>query len=120
MTDDSGTGSRLPFDPGYWDELSRRSIEAALAQPAAQEDPWWSLLSERAYALAAAAAFALLGGSLLLGARQPGGGGSSSSPIAEALAPDQPLLATMMEAGSGLPTADLLFNLMALREGEDR
>lgn len=120
MTSERDTVSRLPREPDYWEGLSRRAIDAALGQSEAQLDPWWSVLSDRAYALAAAAAFALLGGSLLLGVRQTGESAVRPGPIAEAVAPDQPLLAAMLGAGSGPPAADLIFNLLVLREDEDR
>ncbi len=120
MTDDPRAHSRLPQDSVYWERLSSRAIEAALGPALPQMETWWRPISERAFALAAAAVVAMLAGSLLMGARQNSVTDGGTGPLAEALAPDQPLLATMLEAQSEPPSAALLFRLMALREGESR
>lgn len=114
MTVDPRPGGRLPRDPEYWEQLSRRSIRAALGPAVPELQPWWGALSKRAFALAAAAAFALLGGSLLLDARPASPAGR---PLAAAFSPDQPLLAALLDAP---PSTALLLKLMALREDEER
>jgi hypothetical protein len=121
MTADPRPGARLPRDPDYWEQLSTRSTRAAFgpAAPAPALEPWWRAISDGAFALAAGAAFALLGGSLLLGARRATPS-VDAQPVAQALAPDQPLLAALLDARGEPPSTALLLKLMALREGEAR
>lgn len=118
MTADPRPGSRLPGDPEYWEQLSARATRAAFELATQKREPWWGPISDRAFALAAAAAFALLGGSLLLNAR-PGSNPVHSRPLVGALAPEQPLLSAMLDAGDDPSPGSLLFRLMSLREVEE-
>lgn len=145
MNTERGPDSRLPEDAEYWERLAARSIDAAFRSPAAAPrgsaathprgsavgprhgfggrargvaaiEPWWSALSDAAFVLAASALLAVVGGSLLLQER-------SAAPMVEghaltsALAPDDPLLATLLNAPAA-PTASALLKLVAVREEE--
>jgi len=130
---------RLPEDPAYWDELAARSIDAAFGSPAAGAaspathardreafDAWWRGMSDAAFVLAASAVLAVCGGALLLDQR-PRGATSETHALtapphegaqphfASALAPQDPLLATLVNA-RGEPAALDLLRLIALRE----
>lgn len=128
MTEDWRSETRLPDDPGYWDDLAARSIDAALQRtPAANAGeataasgratataPWWRGVSDAAFLLAASAALALLGGTLLLDEPSPRATPHAAA-IAGALAPDDPLLRTLLNAPAE-PQAGALLRLVALRE----
>ena len=130
---------RLPEDPAYWDELAARSLDAAFASPAAGAaspaahardrgafDSWWRGMSDAAFVLAASAVLAVFGGALLLDQRPPRATSEThalTAPpharaqphFASALAPDDPLLATLANA-RGEPAAFDVLRLIALRE----
>jgi hypothetical protein len=135
MSSDRRRGSRLPEDPEYWVNLTARSTAAAFGTGSAPgrsgiphahrsaEDAWWGALSDAAFMLAASAALALLGGSLLLDER-PSRAVTETNATAETraltavLAPDDPLLASLLDASVGPPSAAALLKLVALREVE--
>ena len=130
---------RLPEDPAYWDELAARSIDAAFASPAAGGasleahardreafDSWWRGMSDAAFVLAASAVLAVFGGALLLDQRPPRATSETHAltappharaqpDFASALAPQDPLLATLANARGEAASFDLL-RLIALRE----
>lgn len=118
MNADPRPGARLPSDPDYWERLSARVTRAAFEPARPVLEPWWGLIADRAFALAAAAAFALLGGSLLLNART-GSNPIHPRPLVGALAPEQPLLSALLDAGDDPSPGSLLFRLMSLREVEE-
>ncbi|MGH7481563.1 MAG: hypothetical protein ACRELV_05365 [Longimicrobiales bacterium] len=135
MNSDRRPGTRLPDDPAYWEELAVRSVDVAFGVSAGQAglrvahgqgaapDPWWRGISDAAFMLAASAVVALFGGSLLLGERSPRAM-PDARPIPQAraltapLAPDDPLLASLLDASAGPPSASALLELVALREEE--
>lgn len=120
MSIDRQSGSRLPDDPAYWERLAARSVNAAFDpwwRGMAAFDPWWRGISDAAFVLAASAVFALLGGSLLLGERSPRAAAEVHA-LTGALAPDDPLLGSLLNASSGPPPASALLRLVALREAE--
>lgn len=130
---------RLPEDPAYWDELAARSIDAAFgltasggaphrasARDSGAFDSWWRGMSDAAFVLAASAVLAVFGGALLLDQRPPRATPEThaltDSPharaqphFAGALAPRDPLLAALANAGREPAPIDLL-RLIALRE----
>jgi hypothetical protein len=131
---------RLPEDPAYWDELAARSIDAAFALTVAGTasletyardrdafDAWWRGMSDAAFVLAASAVLAVFGGALLLDQRPPSATSETHALVAppharaqphvfaSALAPQDPLLATLVNA-RGEPGAFDLLRLLALRE----
>jgi hypothetical protein len=109
MSGDWGLAKRLPEDPAYWERLAARAVDAA------RPGGWWLSLSDSAFLLAASAVVALLGGALLVGERVPDAVPAASA-IARALAPDDPLLRSLLDSpGSGPPAASLL-TLGAARE----
>ncbi|HEX6134086.1 MAG TPA: hypothetical protein VFZ24_08985 [Longimicrobiales bacterium] len=115
-------GSRLPDDPRYWENLAARSVEAAFGGAHARPEsaaayPWWRGLSESAFALAASAVLALAGGSLLIGVRSPRADQEPGA-FAGALAPDDPLLRTLLDAPDEPASGAALLELLALREEE--
>jgi len=133
MSSDRLPGTRLPDDPAYWDELATRSLDAAFGgvgvsgmasmHRTAALDPWWRGLADGALILAASAVLALLGASRMVGERSPGmslqaHGLTGSHPLTAALAPDDPMLATLLNASAGPPPAAALLELIALREWE--
>lgn len=130
MKGDRRPGSRLPEDPAYWDGLAARSVEAAFrssvaaprglavarARSGAGVDPWWRAMSDAAFVLAASAVIAVFGGSLLLQERSAGPAPEGHA-LTSALAPDDPLLVTLLNAPAA-PPASALLKLVALREEE--
>jgi hypothetical protein len=131
---------RLPEDPVYWDVLAARSIDAAFALPAAGAaspethardngafDAWWRGMADAAFVLAASAVLAVFGGALLLEQLPPRATSEThalAAPpharaqpdfFASALAPRDPLLATLANARAEPAAFDLL-RLIALRE----
>lgn len=114
MSSDRQSGSRLPDDPAYWENLAARSVDAAFS-PSATE--WWRGMSDMAFVLAASAVLALLGGSLLLDDRSPDAT-TATHAFTGAFAPDDPLLASLVNATAGPPPASALLRLVALREAE--
>jgi hypothetical protein len=126
MSSDRPSETRLPDDPAYWEDLAARSIDAAFGGTARDRDAWWRGMSDGAFVLAASAVFALLGASLVVDARSPGGTagahafaelhGSTPGPIGAALAPDDPMLVTLLDASAGPPPPAVLLRLVALRE----
>lgn len=117
MTQERQPASRLPAEPGYWDDLAARSVAAALgaragrAQP--RTTPWWRGLADAAIPLAACAAFALIAGPLLLRDRPPA---AAEPALSAALAPRDPLLANLLEHESGPLPAGVVFQLIAAKE----
>lgn len=147
MRSERRRGARLPEDPGYWEELAARSVDAAFGSstaPAASRGqragvagqpieshappahrptrPWWGALSDASFMLAASAVLAVLGGSLLLDERTPvtlqPRAAAETHALMAALAPDDALLASLLDASAGPPTAAALLRLVALREVE--
>lgn len=145
MSSDRRSGSRLPQDPAYWENLAARSIDAALrsssvhaggtragdaretragdardetarfaVRAGAIRDPWWRGLSDAAFILAASAVLALFAGSVLLSERSPRA--APERALTHALAPDDPLLASLLDVPAGPPSASALLRLVALRE----
>ena len=132
MSTERRPGARLPADEAYWKALAARSIDAAYrrasdeagdavpsatARAATPAHAWWRDVAASAFPLAAGAVLALLGGALLLG--EP----SSPAPaqpdaIARALAPDDPMLRSLLVAPADAPPAAILLTLVALREDE--
>jgi hypothetical protein len=118
MNTERRPGTRLPDDPRYWESLAERSVDAALGASRARlaaGDPWWRLLSDASFALAASAVLALIGGSLLLGARSPAAAAEPNT-FAAALAPDDPLLGSLVNPAVEPPPASVLLALIGLRE----
>lgn len=115
MNSDRRPGSRLPEDPAYWEELASRSVEAAFRSSAAF-DPWWRAMSDAAFVLAASAVIAVFGGSLLLQERSAGPAMEGHA-LTSALAPDDPMLVTLLNAPAA-PPASALLKFVALREEE--
>jgi hypothetical protein len=119
MTFERKPGTRLPDDPAYWERLAERAIDAAFNAPARRTassvEPWWRTLSDASFVLAASAVLALIGGSLLLDERAPTAP-TESHALAAALAPDDPLLASLLDASAGPPPATTLLRLIGLRE----
>lgn len=130
MNGERRPGSRLPDDPEYWERLAARSVDAAFRSSAAASrgpavgrgrdraafDPWWRAMSDAAFVLAATAVLAVFGGSLLLQDR-PAGAAVERHALTSVLAPDDPLLVTLLNAPAPPPAAALL-KLVALREEE--
>jgi hypothetical protein len=122
MNIDRQPGSRLPEDPAYWQHLAARSVDAAFGAAVehagsprdAANEPWWRGMSDAAFMLAASAVFALIGGSLLLDNRLPRTT-AEAHPLTGALAPDDDLLASLLNADAPPPAAAML-RLVALRE----
>lgn len=111
-------GSRLPGDPGYWETLAERSVDAAFRDSLASSAPagtWWGALSDVSFVLATSAVLALVGGALLLGERSPDAA-TDSHALTVTLAPDDPLLGSLLRAAAGPPPASALLTLIALRE----
>jgi hypothetical protein len=140
MSSDRRSATRLPEDPAYWEDLAARSVAAAFRMSTATADgrpvahprdgsrfvhagrgafePWWRGMSDAAFVLAASAVFALIGGSLLLGERSPPPD-TEAHALTGALAPEDPLLASLLAAPAGPPPASALLRLVALR-GDER
>lgn len=123
MNSDRAHGSRLPDDPAYWHDLAERAIEAACEAPAAaapapaaSDAPWWGGMSDAAFMLAATAALALIGGSLLLDDRSPRSV-TEAHALTGALAPDDDVLASLLNAAEP-PPATALLRVVARREVE--
>lgn len=134
MNTDRRPGSRLPDDPAYWQGLAARSIDAALDSRDADDvphgalvsetrsaaptvaSPWWGGLAEAAYMLAASALLALVGGSLLLAERSPVTT-TETHALMDAIAPDDDLLASLMDADAP-PPAMAMLRVVARREVE--
>jgi len=118
---------RLPEDPAYWEELARRAIAAALGGPSVGAsasvggggggETWWTRVADSALVLAAAAVVAVLGGTFLMGERPSPAVPAGSSAIVSALAPEDPMLRSLL-VPAGPPPASALVSLVALREGE--
>jgi hypothetical protein len=143
MNIDRQSGSRLPDDPAYWENLAERSVQAAFGADAAHDaspaaaahaarvpfrhsapqqlghyaTEWWRGMSDAAFVLAAGAVLALIGGSLLLDDRAPGAP-TETHALTGAFAPDDPLLGSLLNAAAGPPPAAALLKLLALREAE--
>lgn len=111
MSVDLRSASRLPDDPGYWQELAARSIAAA------HPPRWWTSLSDAAYVLAASAVLALLAGGLLLGDRTDGATLERGT-IRHALAPEDPLLRSLLASSAVAPAPATLLTLVAARQEE--
>jgi hypothetical protein len=135
MNSERVPGPRLPDDPTYWENLAERSVRAALGSSAAAgmprthraaPDAWWRGLADGAYVLAASAVLALLGASLLLGERSLAPMDAQAFTqlhllaephmLTAALTPADPMIATLLEAPAGAPSASVLLRLVALRE----
>lgn len=115
MNDEWKSARRLADDPAYWDALAARSIEAALGgtrRPAAAGSAWWRALANAAWPLAACAVLALLAGATLYDERP--GTAPRTDLIADALAPDDALLRSLLDAPAA-PPAGTLLRLVALR-----
>lgn len=104
-------GTRLPDDPAYWEDLAARSVAAAFGA----RDPWWRGVSDAAFVLAASAVLALLGGALLLDDRPPRDP-TEAVAFTDALAPDDPLLVSLLRSPAEPPPATTLLRLVATRE----
>jgi hypothetical protein len=120
MSIDPQSGSRLPDDPAYWENLAARSVEAAFSAPQPlghSAIEWWRGMSDAAFVLAASAVLALIGGSLLLDDRSSGATTEMHS-LTGAFAPDDPLLGSLLNEDAGPPPASALLTLVALREAE--
>lgn len=126
MRSDRPSEARLPDDPAYWEDLAARSIDAAFGGATRDRDAWWRGMSDGAFVLAASAVFALLGASLVVGERAPRATtnahafselhGLTTHLLGAALAPDDPMLATLLDASAGPPPPSALLRLVALRE----
>lgn len=79
-------------------------------------DAWWRTMSDAAFLLAASAVLAVFGGSLLLEERAPGAAMERHA-LTGALAPDDPLLASLLDAPDAPPPSALL-RLVVLRQEE--
>jgi hypothetical protein len=117
MNSERKPGVRLPHDEAYWEGLAERSIQAAFTAPRKPASPWWHALSDASFVLAASAVLALLGGPLLVGERQapttpPGG----VRVLATTLAPEDPMLTSLLLSRAGPPPPAVLLRLIALRE----
>jgi hypothetical protein len=131
MSSDRRSETRLPEDPAYWEDLAARSVAAAFRSSAASAgafrrvharggaafDPWWRGMSDAAFVLAASAVLAVVGGSVLIDERSPRAT-TDARALTGALAPDDPLLASLLDAPTELPASALL-RLVAVR-GEER
>lgn len=138
--------SRLPDDPAYWENLARRTVEAAFTADAVHGETaatdsaphvnvstgaaarplghsasppleWWRGISDAAFVLAASAVLALIGGSLLLDDRLADAT-SATHQLTGAFAPDDPLLRVLMSTDAEPPPASVLLRLVAAREEE--
>ncbi|MGH7446323.1 MAG: hypothetical protein ACREK1_01165 [Longimicrobiales bacterium] len=137
MSSERRSETRLPGDPAYWEDLAARSVEAAFrssiasaggttvghARGGATFDPWWRAMSDAAFVLAASAVLALFGGAMLLDERSPRAmteahAMTEGRALTGSLAPDDPLLASLLDAPAGPPPAATLLRLVALRAGE--
>jgi hypothetical protein len=123
MNSDRRPGSRLPDDDAYWQDLAARTVVAAFSRPGPAAEvpgispaPWWRGMSDAAYVLAASAALALIGGSLLLDDPSTRTA-TDADALRGALAPEDDLLASLLNADEPPPAAALL-RLLARREVE--
>ncbi len=117
MSTERRPGTRLPADEAYWNALAARSIDAAYRRAAPPAHAWWHGVADAAFRLAAGAVLALLGGALLLEA-PPAPDTTQPDAIAHALAPDDPMLQSLLVTPASAPPASLLLTLAALREVE--
>ena len=118
MNSERKPGARLPRDEAFWERLAERSIRAAFDAAPGTPAPWWHALSDASFALAASALLALVGGPLLAGER-PMAAPTEASALASALAPDDPILTSLLLSRAAPPPPAVLLRLIALR-GEGR
>lgn len=134
MNSERRPGSRLPDDAAYWERLAARSVAAAFdnggahvvarGAPAldppglalAVASPWWRGLSDAAFMLAASALLALVSGAVLLDERAPGTL-TEAHAFTAAIAPDDDVLASLMNADEP-PPAMAMLRVVARREAE--
>jgi len=102
VTGDDGNwnpGSRLPDDPGYWDDLAGRI--AARSAPVidtwgAERTRWWSWLADFSPALAAAAVLAMAATWAFAPAAQPVDPDAALPRVGEAIAPTDPMARALL------------------------
>jgi hypothetical protein len=122
---DQGRSGRLPTDEAYWTSLAARIINEAFERGSRttfatdsglNRSPWWTPMAEAAMRLTAAALVALITAALLLRPGPPRG--RDGNTMRAVLAPDDPMLQSLVVESTEPPAASALIGLLILREGD--